>query len=117
MPSLATAWRQDRRRNENMTERKDLVDFMIRLRKIDKRHLTQRDFLLLWCIRENPGIEGIGITAKFGFKSRSMIQTNLARLEREGYIEDRRKTHSRTVPCIFHLTPKGEELWKDIIDG
>lgn len=90
------------------------VDFLVNLRKIDKRSLTVRDILILYVVIENPGISGIDITKKLGIKDRSAIASNLHRLERENYLEDRRETRTKAVPTILHALPKGLALWDEI---
>lgn len=97
-----------------MTQRQIIVDLMVKMRKIDAAGLTQRDVLVIWCVKENPGIEGILLSQKLGFKSRSNVQTNIFRLIRLGFIEDRRAVAAKTVPNILHLLPKGEEFWSDL---
>jgi DNA-binding MarR family transcriptional regulator len=95
-------------------ERNVTVDFLINLRKIDKRSLTVRDILILYVVMENPGISGIDITKKLGIKDRSAIASNLRRLERESYIEDRREIRSKAVPTMLHVLPRGVEFWNEI---
>lgn len=90
------------------------ADFLIRLRKIDKRTLTIRDVPVLYVIIKSPGISGVEIANKLGFKDRSAISTNVTRLVREGYIEDRREVRRKANPASFHALPLGLEFWDDI---
>jgi DNA-binding MarR family transcriptional regulator len=90
------------------------VDFLVRLRKIDKRTLTVRDVLVLYTVIENPGIAGNEISNKLGLADRSSIASNLLRLEREGYIEDRREVRRKANPASFHVLPPGLTFWDDI---
>jgi len=94
--------------------RNGTLDFLVNLRKIDKRSLTVRDILILYVIIESPGISGIEITTKLGIRERSAIASNLRRLEREGYIEDRREIRSKAVPAVLHALPRGIEFWDEI---
>ncbi len=91
-----------------------VTDFLVRLRKIDLRYLTVRDVLVLYAIMGNPGASGMEITTKLGIKERSLIASNLARLERAGFIEDRRETKSKAVPGMLYVLPAGEEFWNEI---
>lgn len=90
------------------------IDFLVRLRKIDKRMLTVRDVLVLYTIIEAPGIAGNEITNKLGLENRSSISSNLQRLEREGYIEDRREQRRKANPTVLHALPAGLTFWNDI---
>lgn len=90
------------------------IDFLVKLRKIDKRTLTVRDLLVLYVIIETPGCSGIDVSNKLGLPVRSSIASNLLRLEREGYIEDRREVRSKAVSAILHPLPRGLEFWDEI---
>jgi DNA-binding MarR family transcriptional regulator len=90
------------------------VDFLVRLRKIDKRTLTVRDVLVLYAVIENPGIAGNDVSHKLGLDNRSSIASNLLRLQREGYIEDRREVRRKANPAILHVLPAGIAFWDDI---
>lgn len=90
------------------------MDFLVRLRKIDKRTLTVRDVLVLYAVIENPGIAGVDVAHKLGLPDRSSIASNVQRLEREGYIEDRRQVHRKAIPAMLHPLPAGIEFWNEI---
>lgn len=90
------------------------LDFLVKLRRIDQRTLTVRDVLVLYAVKENPGIDGVSLAHKLGLPDRSSIASNVHRLEREGYIEDRREQHRKANPAIFHVLPKGLEFWDEI---
>lgn len=98
--------------NEHQTSA--TADFLIRLRKIDKRTLTVRDVQILYAVIKTPGISGVEIATKLGFKDRSAISTNVHRLAREGYIEDRREVRRKANPASFHVLPAGIAFWDDI---
>ena len=89
-------------------------DFLVRLRKIDMRTLTVRDVLVLYAIIKNPGASGIEISSKLGFKDRSSVACNLLRLEREGYIEDRREVRNKANPAVLHALAPGIAFWEEI---
>ena len=98
----------------NEPSRNVTVDFLVRLRRIDKRTLTVRDILVLYAIIENPGCSGMDIINKLGLTDRSSIASNLLRLEREGYIEDRREIRRKAHPAIYHPLDAGLKFWNDI---
>lgn len=90
------------------------AQFLVRLRKVDLRGLTVRDVLVLYAIIRQPSISGIEVTNKLGLPDRSAIASNLLRLEREGYIEDRREVRSKANPAILHPTQRGLDFWEEI---
>lgn len=91
------------------------VTFLLRLRKIDKAHLTVRDVLVLYAIMSKPGVNGNDVTKTIGQQDRSSLQSSFMRLERMGFIEDRRERASKAVPTIFYVLPPGEQFWADLI--
>jgi len=90
------------------------LDFLVRLRKIDMRSLTARDVLVLYTIIENPGISGLEISVKLGLADRSSIGSGIVRLEREGYIQDRREIRRKAHPAVLHPTAQGLAFWDEI---
>lgn len=92
------------------------VEFMLRLRKIDKSRLTVRDVLLLYTIISNPGINGWDAGRKIGLNDRSSVTFALARMIRRGLIEDRREPGlvGKGVPNQLHALPAGIEFWSEI---
>lgn len=90
------------------------LDFLVKLRKIDKRVLTVRDVLVLYTVIQQPGCSGVEISTKLGLPDRSSIATHVMRLEREGYIVDHRESRTKANPAMFHPTPKGLEFWEEI---
>lgn len=98
----------------NQTLPNGTLDFLVRLRKIDMRTLTVRDVLVLFAVIENPGIAGNDVATKLGLDNRSSIASNLLRLEREGYIEDRRELRRKANPAILHPTSEGVAFWEEI---
>jgi predicted transcriptional regulator len=87
------------------------VDFLVRLRIADKRGLTLRDVLVLYAVISTPGQSGIDLTHKLGLENRSGVQTNIARLMREGMIEDRRQRVRKAAPQMLYVLPAGLEFW------
>lgn len=92
----------------------NVTDFLVRLRKIDLHGLTARDILVLYAVMGNPGASGMDLIHKLGIKDRSAIASNLARLEREGFIEDRREERRKAVPGVLYALPAGVEFWDEI---
>jgi DNA-binding MarR family transcriptional regulator len=93
---------------------KPTAEFMVRLRKIDRSGLKVRDVIVLWAIRENPGMMGRELSSKLGYESRSHVQDCFQRLERHGFIVDRRVTRDQQTPCDFHITDPGKEFLASI---
>jgi len=91
-----------------------VTDFLVKLRKADKLGLTLRDILVLYAIMGAPGSSGLDIATKLGIKDRSAISSNLARLERLGFIEDKREERSKAVPAVLHVLPAGVAFWDEI---
>jgi DNA-binding MarR family transcriptional regulator len=92
----------------------NVEDFLVRLRKIDLRGLTVRDVLVLYVVIGSPGCSGIEVSSKLGIKDRSAIASNIWRLIREGYIEDRREEMRKAIPAVLHPLTAGVEFWDEI---
>lgn len=92
-----------------MTDLRPDIQFMAKLRKIDRSGLKVRDVIVLWAIRENPGMMGRELAVKLGFDSRSSVQDQMVRLIQHGLIEDRRLTHDQRTPNDLHITSAGRE--------
>lgn len=94
-----------------------VIEFLMRLRKMDSLAITARDVLLLYTIIANPGIHGKDAAHKIsGTLERSGIHFGLARLMRMGFIEDRRPASEarRARPSAFHALPAGIEFWNEL---
>lgn len=98
----------------NEQARSATVDFLVRLRKVDQRQLTGRDVLVLYTIISNPGIMGVEVANKLGLGNRSNVSSNIHRLCRGSYIEDRREKARKANPAILHVLPAGLEFWDEI---
>jgi DNA-binding MarR family transcriptional regulator len=94
---------------ERSAELKPTVEFMARLRKIDRSGLKVRDVIVLWAIREQPGMMGRELAMKIGLESRSNVQDQIARLIARSFVEDRRKTHDQQTPNDLHILPAGRD--------
>lgn len=92
----------------------NVTSFLVRLRKVDKLGLTVRDVLVLYAIIENPGADGLTISTKLGLRDRSALASNLHRLERIGFIEDRREKRQRAVPAALYPLEHGIAFWEEI---
>lgn len=92
------------------------MEFLVRLRKIDRANMKVRDIILLYTIINNPGISGIDIAHKLGIPERSHIQHALIKLEALELIEDRRpeKDRRKANPAQFYALSKGLALWNDL---
>jgi len=91
------------------------LDFMLKLRRIDDAGLTQRYVLVLWAVRETPGMMGLELTRKLGYKTRSNIQHSISVLVDKGLIEDRRIKTGNLTPNDLHITPAGDKFLSDLI--
>lgn len=97
-----------------MAETNPAIEFLIRLRKIDKQGITVRDTLMLYILIGNPGMTGLDLGKAVGFGHRSSVDSNIRRLLRHGLIEDRRERFGQAIPNDLHITPKGMEFWNSI---
>lgn len=97
--------------DKNMTP---TVDFLLKLRRIDKTGLTVRDILLLYTIIANPGINGLDAAKVIGIEARSSVQFGLARMAKRGLIEDRRESEGKGIPNRLYALPAGVEFWNDL---
>lgn len=84
------------------------MDFLKRMHALDRSGLTPRDILLLWAIRTQPGMMGLELAKKLGYKSRSSVQDGIGRLIDRGYIEDRRPFHNQVTPNDLYILSAGE---------
>lgn len=91
------------------------IDFLVRMRKLDRSKLTPRDVVLMWAIREIPGIMGRELAMKVGVKTRSAVQFGIARLIRRGLIEDRRVKLHNLTPNDLHITAAGVAFLEDLV--
>lgn len=95
------------------------VDFMVRLKLMDRSLVTTRDAICLWAIKSNPGTAGRELALKLGYAARSSIEFNVARLVRLGYIQDRRENvdplKPRLTPNSFYITPDGDAFLDELL--
>ena len=96
------------------TQNSPTVEFMLRLRKIDRSYLNVRDVLFLYAIIARPGISGSDAGIMIGVPSRSCLQFSLSRLIKYGLVEDRRDRESRGIPNQLYPLPAGIEFWEDL---
>lgn len=92
-----------------------VVDFMLRLKKLDAAHLRPRDLLVLWAIQRDPGMMGRELSNKLGYPSRSNVQICITRLIFHGFIEDRRVIKNQLTPNDLYILPAGEKFLADIM--
>lgn len=89
---------------------KPTVEFMAKLRIIDRSGLKVRDVIVLWAVREQPGMMGRELAMKIGLESRSNVQDQMARLIARGLIEDRRPTKDQQTPNDLHILDAGRQF-------
>lgn len=98
----------------NLETQSPVVEFLVRLKRIDRKGYTVRDVLSLYTIIHNPGISGVDLAGMIGAGNRSNINSNIHRLIRAGLIEDRRATTRKANPAVLHALPAGIEFWNEI---
>jgi DNA-binding MarR family transcriptional regulator len=87
--------------------------FIQMLNHIDRAELTCRDVILLAIIIKRPGLNGRHLSQVANLNARSLVTSNIQRLERLGYIEDRKQMARKRVSAnILHATEKGRNLWR-----
>lgn len=89
--------------------------FFVRLRLIEHAKLKGRDIVVLASIQGRPGMNGREIAMKLGYASRSNVQDSIARLIKNGYIDDRRSTQDQQTPNDLHITDAGKQVLADIV--
>lgn len=91
-----------------------VVDFLLRLKQLDTYYVTPRDILCLCAIINKPGSSKQDLADAIGVPAPSNIESNVTRLIRWGYIEDRREVSRRAVPHRLHPLKEGIEFWECI---
>jgi len=92
-----------------------MTDMPIRLQKLDKAGLSPRDILILYVVKNKPGINGIETAHILNLRSHSCVQTQFRRMIRQELIEDRRLEAKKATSAYYHITSKGEKLLDEII--
>lgn len=91
-----------------------VIDFLVKLWKLDRTHTTPRDVILLYTIMTRPSVNGKELTRLVGLEDRSSIQLCIRRLIRHGLVEDRRVEGRDKLPNRLYITPAGQEFWNSI---
>lgn len=92
-----------------------VIEFLIRLRKIEKANLSIRDVVFLYVIMRNPGINGQDASDMMGIVNRSGIQKSLHKMIRIGLIEDRREKAAKAQSCKLHALQPAFDFWEKLI--
>lgn len=90
------------------------VDFLLKLKVIDRRGLTARDILGLYIVISNPGINGLDFARTLNIENRSAVDSNIRRLITQGLIEDRRAKNRKAEPNSLHVLPAGVDFWNEL---
>lgn len=92
------------------------AEFLIAMHRINQLGLKARDIVILYMIIAYPGINGKDLSIKLNLPARSQVQDCLYKLERMGYIIDKRPPEKRRKanPAILEVTGKGLALWKEL---
>lgn len=88
------------------------VDFLVRLKRIDRHRMTVRDVLFLYTVINNPGINGLEGARSIGVKERSGIVRNIERLIKFNMIEDRREVAEKAIANRLYPLPAGIAFWE-----
>lgn len=91
-----------------------LIDFLMRLKKIERAGMTGRDLMLLYAVISKPGINGQHLANSINIGNRSAIDANIARLIKLGYVEDRRVLVQKATPQVLVPTELGHLTWEAI---
>lgn len=91
-----------------------VIDFLLKLKVIDRRGLTARDILGLYIVIHNPGINGLDFARALNIENRSAVSSNIQRLITNGFIEDRRRRLRKAEPNILHVLPAGLDFWNEL---
>lgn len=86
----------------------------MRLKHMDDNFVTTRDVLCLYSIIHKPGMSRQDLCDVLGLNTTSNVLSNINRLIRWGYIEDRRGQTRKAIASILHATPDGIEFWENI---
>lgn len=92
-----------------------MVDFMVRLKRIDNAGHNVRDVLILWAIKKEPGLMGRELAIKLGYKTRSNVQIRLRHLLDNGLLADHRIKKNNLTPNDLHITPAGEKFLDSVV--
>lgn len=90
------------------------VDFLTRLKALDKSGFTPRDVLVLYTIINKPGCSGVDICNTLGIEHHCNIRCNLQRMQRFGLIEDLRPVGAKAVPSVHIPLQAGHDFWESI---
>jgi DNA-binding MarR family transcriptional regulator len=88
-----------------------VVDFLMRLKAMDEQYLDPRDILCLYTIICKPGIHRDALAKTLGLNAGANVLTNVRRLIKRGFIEDRRDESRRANPSLFYALPAGVTYW------
>lgn len=91
------------------------IDFLVRLKTLDRSGLKVRDVLVLWAVSRDDGLMGREVAMKLGYKSRSNVQDCVSRLIDHGMIEDRRTKRNNQTPNDLYILPAGEKFLADVV--
>jgi DNA-binding MarR family transcriptional regulator len=88
---------------------------LVLLKRLDALRLHPRDAVVLYYVLRNPGSSRTDIAAALGLNAEVNVRLPTQRLIRQGLLEDRRPAERRLVASLLHVTPKGEQVWQELI--
>jgi len=107
----------DAKGSGNMVSSGPTVDFLKRLKRLDAEYVTPRDVLCLYCVLRKPGMSRQDLCHVIGVLNASNVLSNVTRLIRWGFMEDRRVDIRRASPSMLYVLPPGIEFWNSIDPG
>lgn len=91
------------------------VDFMVRLKLIERNQHSVRDVLILWAVQREPGLMGLELARVLGYRTRSHVQARIGHLILFGLLEDRRKKLNSLTPNDLYITAAGEKFLREVV--
>jgi len=90
------------------------IDFLVRMKALDDNYVTPRDIMCLYAIIRKPGMSRQDLAHAIGVPTPANVLSNVNRLIRWNYVEDRRTVSRRASPSFLHALPDGIEFWERI---
>lgn len=91
-----------------------VVDFLVRMKYLDEQRVTPRDVMCLYAIIRKPGMHRHDLSKAIGVNAGVNVLTNVNKMIRWGFIEDRREVSRRLNPSVFHATAEGIAFWESL---
>jgi DNA-binding MarR family transcriptional regulator len=76
--------------------------------------MTYRTALVLEAIAQTPGTSNLGVARHAQINDQGQVSKLLARLERNGLLQNTGRGHAQGAPNEWRLTPTGEKIERGI---